>query len=197
MKEAKLEPQTFKRCEWCPVSCGKPCISELSKAKSLCNKLDPANPDHNPNYAVAIINQSCSPEKYVAVITSGVAPYIQNSSGTYPFRAEDVQQARQDKDPKFPSLWEQTKNLGKAIIDYTKSGFENVPTEVYNERISTCESCEHFKDNSRCDICNCFMRVKCHMANVACPIAKWDKYSPEQSPKEDTKAPVGGCGCNK
>ncbi|MAF25544.1 hypothetical protein CL634_08240 [bacterium] len=48
---------------------------------------------------------------------------------------------------------------------------------VLNERWNLCKGCEHLTESNRCDICNCFMKVKHKLAYAKCPIDKWDRYT--------------------
>ena len=47
--------------------------------------------------------------------------------------------------------------------------------EIGFERLSTCETCEHFEQKtSRCAKCGCYMKTKTQLAASACPIGKWN-----------------------
>ena len=72
----------------------------------------------------------------------------------------------------YPSTTQQVKNLSKSIYDYAKSGFKNVTTEQYKDRLNICNKCE-FLDDSRCTQCGCFIGVKAWIASEKCPIDKW------------------------
>tara|TARA_Y100000310_G_scaffold301485_1_gene338018 strand:- start:134 stop:487 length:354 start_codon:yes stop_codon:yes gene_type:complete len=47
---------------------------------------------------------------------------------------------------------------------------------ILNERWNLCKGCEHLTESNQCDICNCFMRLKCKFSWSKCPIDKWGKY---------------------
>ena len=47
---------------------------------------------------------------------------------------------------------------------------------TYQERISICNSCPHFRKSlSQCKKCGCFMKVKAKIAFTRCPIGKWER----------------------
>lgn len=46
--------------------------------------------------------------------------------------------------------------------------------ELANERLETCNSCEHlFKPTGNCKKCGCFVKAKTKILNQQCPIKKW------------------------
>ena len=47
--------------------------------------------------------------------------------------------------------------------------------EVLKMRWDICSGCE-FLNNSKCEKCGCFMKVKHKLAMASCPEGKWDKY---------------------
>ena len=47
--------------------------------------------------------------------------------------------------------------------------------DIIDKRLGICKDCEFFTENSRCEKCGCFMKIKARVATVACPIGKWDK----------------------
>ena len=71
---------------------------------------------------------------------------------------------------KLPSLPQQAKNLGQAVISHAINGFKQA--DDYENRIAICEGCERFK-NDKCLECGCFMKVKAKWAEQSCPINKW------------------------
>lgn len=74
-----------------------------------------------------------------------------------------------------PNLIEQAVSFGKAVVGHAADGFRNVSDEIYEERMSICESCEHFTEEKTCKLCTCQMRTKCQWASSECPIKKWLK----------------------
>lgn len=48
--------------------------------------------------------------------------------------------------------------------------------ETAQKRYNLCKSCEQFnKITTQCKICNCFMKIKVKIADVDCPLNKWQK----------------------
>lgn len=85
------------------------------------------------------------------------------------FEKEDVS--------KFPSMFQQMRNLGREMWTTGKNAARGLPVMVDADtafnRFSTCQSCEFFKDDSRCEKCGCFMKTKTQLASASCPIGKW------------------------
>lgn len=51
---------------------------------------------------------------------------------------------------------------------------EYVNDELYQKRLDTCRSCEHFfKPTAQCKKCGCFMKIKVAMIDASCPVEKW------------------------
>ena len=78
----------------------------------------------------------------------------------------------------LPSFPEQVKGLGKAVADWTKSGFPIPDPETFNARLETCKGCEFwdesgFAKTGRCKKCGCSTQAKLRMATEKCPIGKW------------------------
>lgn len=49
--------------------------------------------------------------------------------------------------------------------------------EIALKRYAVCKSCEFLNQNtSICKQCSCFMRIKCLMPNVKCPLGKWGEF---------------------
>lgn len=78
---------------------------------------------------------------------------------------------------KFPPLFQQARNLGKEIWATGKNAVRGMPILVDADtafnRFSTCQACEFFKNDSRCEKCGCFMKSKTQLASASCPINKW------------------------
>jgi len=54
------------------------------------------------------------------------------------------------------------------------------PGAVAAERLTICEGCDHYmKDSGKCDICLCYMKLKCAMANMRCPLDLWTEWKRE------------------
>ena len=51
------------------------------------------------------------------------------------------------------------------------------PRAVAKERMSVCKSCDRYQDDIQiCEICGCYMLLKTTMANMKCPIDKWEEW---------------------
>lgn len=156
-------------CENCPVKCGLPCIGE--KNKEVCNKVNPNHIKYNSAYIQIVQDQSCGTSTYV---NKGIDPSKISSSG---------------EQRSFPSIWEMAKNLAGSMVDFTLSGFSLAPEEVYQERLSICQSCEFYVDK-RCLKCGCQMDIKAKISAVECPIKKWLVYTPGNSGTNINSAPI-------
>jgi hypothetical protein len=58
-----------------------------------------------------------------------------------------------------------------ALIKYVIFG-GTVDTEIYQTRISTCNSCKYLK-NEQCGICGCYIKRKAKWTTESCPKNKW------------------------
>jgi hypothetical protein len=78
---------------------------------------------------------------------------------------------------KFPSLFQQARNLAKEMWITGKHAAQGLPIMVDAEtafnRFSICQGCEFLKENFRCEKCGCFMKAKTQLAASACPVGKW------------------------
>jgi hypothetical protein len=79
---------------------------------------------------------------------------------------------------KFPSVFQQARNLAKEMWKTGKNAAKGlpviVPTEVGFERMNICQSCDKLeKDAFRCTECGCFMKTKTQLASASCPLNKW------------------------
>jgi hypothetical protein len=50
------------------------------------------------------------------------------------------------------------------------------PRAVADDRMKICEACDRCTAKKTCEICQCFMPLKTTMANMRCPIDKWNEY---------------------
>jgi hypothetical protein len=77
----------------------------------------------------------------------------------------------------YPPLFQQARNFAKEMWSAAKYKTRKLPVlvdaDTAYKRLSICQSCEFFKDNSRCQKCGCFMKTKTHLATSTCPIHKW------------------------
>ena len=63
------------------------------------------------------------------------------------------------------------KNASKALIKGEKVSLSKGEAEA---RMKICMSCEEYiKEENRCNLCGCYMRVKTKIATEKCPIRKW------------------------
>lgn len=58
-----------------------------------------------------------------------------------------------------------------ALIKYVLFG-STVNTEVYQNRLSKCNSCVHLKDTV-CDLCECIVKQKAKWSTESCPKKEW------------------------
>lgn len=73
------------------------------------------------------------------------------------------------------------KELFGIAKDLAKGKDLSVPKEVFEERMSICNTCPKLNKLGFCGICGCAMRVKCKISTSKCADnpPKWDKWSPE------------------
>jgi len=73
------------------------------------------------------------------------------------------------------------KSFGSSIKDTAKRLLQDstiAPRAVAKERMTICESCDFFRPSSQiCEQCGCFLPLKTTMANLRCPIDKWEEYT--------------------
>lgn len=78
---------------------------------------------------------------------------------------------------KFPSIFQQARNLAKEMWATGKHAAQGLPIMVDADtafnRFSICQGCEFLKENFRCEKCGCFMKAKTQLAASACPVGKW------------------------
>ena len=78
-----------------------------------------------------------------------------------------------------PSLPQQAANLGKALVNWTTSGFSPTPPEILATREATCRACPEWDATAmggtgRCAKCGCSTWAKLRMATERCPLGKWE-----------------------
>jgi tetratricopeptide (TPR) repeat protein len=73
-----------------------------------------------------------------------------------------------------PGLLRMALTAAKALTKHVASGLKTVSPEVYQRRLKTCGSCEHFT-GVRCRVCGCFAQIKARLPNEHCPLEKWQK----------------------
>lgn len=83
---------------------------------------------------------------------------------------------KKDKN-KFPSFYEQVKNLSKLASDVTKDILNDEPIlaskDVQDERLKICETCCH-NYGGRCALCGCWLDNKVKFSSSRCPVMKWN-----------------------
>lgn len=90
------------------------------------------------------------------------------------------------------SLPQQAANLGKALVNWTASGFSPTPPDILATRKATCRACPEWdaaalNGTGRCRKCGCSTWAKLRMATERCPIGKWKAVSaaPEATRKPE------------
>ena len=72
------------------------------------------------------------------------------------------------------------RSFAASIKDTAKRLLEDpsiAPRAVAADRLAICEGCDHYiQDSGQCDICLCYMKLKCAMANMRCPLDKWSEH---------------------
>ena len=101
---------------------------------------------------------------------------------------------KEEKKTEAPSLMKRATNLGKAVFNHARDGFQKCPPQVYAARLEICNGCDRLiQDESKetcgmCIECGCPVQTKAAWASEGCPIGKWGVYRESQ----------GGCGsCGK
>jgi hypothetical protein len=82
--------------------------------------------------------------------------------------------------PQMPSLWQQTKNLTKSVVEHVKTGAAEVTPEEKQARLDICNGCEFYnKIQGRCGKCGCNMPIKTGWSSAVCPLnpPKWGRGS--------------------
>lgn len=90
--------------------------------------------------------------------------------------------------------------LINSTINYVKSGFKNVHSEVKQLRLNICKSCEYYNSTFvQCKQCGCLLEIKTLWATEKCPLDKWGPEIPTDSsqPQINDTSASSSCGCNK
>jgi|6_EtaG_2_1085325.scaffolds.fasta_scaffold136937_2 hypothetical protein len=71
------------------------------------------------------------------------------------------------------------KTFAEESVQFLKEGAPICTEEQYEERMSLCIECEHYKQNSSCNLCGCHMPVKAKWQTSKCPDdpPKWNKLT--------------------
>jgi predicted RNA-binding Zn-ribbon protein involved in translation (DUF1610 family) len=78
--------------------------------------------------------------------------------------------------PALPSVPLMAWNLAKALAAFVADGCKTVTHEQYEERLKTCDGCEH-RHNDRCSKCGCFLHLKARGRAFQCPANKWPQIT--------------------
>jgi hypothetical protein len=67
-------------------------------------------------------------------------------------------------------------DFAKAFATHAKNGFKPVSPLIFKKRMQTCLDCPDFRDDGRCGICGCVMKVKAGWKTSTCPATppKWE-----------------------
>ena len=72
------------------------------------------------------------------------------------------------------------RSFAASIKDTAKRLLEDptiAPRSVAADRMAICESCDRYMPESgQCSLCMCYMKLKTTMANMKCPIDKWEEW---------------------
>jgi hypothetical protein len=96
-----------------------------------------------------------------------------------------------------PSLLDQAKNLGTAMVDWAvKDGLKRVPPDIFEMRKKICSECEHwdataFNGIGRCKVCGCSV-AKLYIPSSKCPLPdpKWRGIIIQDNPSEGSNVVV-------
>ena len=74
----------------------------------------------------------------------------------------------------YPSLFQQSLNLGSALVDHIANGLKSTEKTLQEQRLEICNECPSFnKDAGRCRECGCYMITKTKWDSAKCPLGKW------------------------
>lgn len=80
---------------------------------------------------------------------------------------------------KPPGIIRKAVNLVGSAAAHIANGGRLVPDAVHAERVALCKACEYFRAGA-CLKCGCNIRLKAKSAALACPVGKWQRWSPER-----------------
>ena len=115
---------------------------------------------------------SCSLGLHGGRPSAGVCAYCISRGENTPEHAEKLKATP-------PSLPKQAANLGKALVNWTASGFSPTPPDILATREATCRACPEWDATAmggtgRCAKCGCSTWAKLRMATERCPLGKWE-----------------------
>lgn len=75
----------------------------------------------------------------------------------------------------MPSLLKRAANLAGAVVQHLAAGMPEVTEAGFNARMAVCRGCEMLRPGDVCGHqgCGCFLQIKAHWADQACPLGKW------------------------
>jgi len=71
-----------------------------------------------------------------------------------------------------PALHKQVVKFARSLAAFTLSGWKLALPQVYEDRLKTCDLCEHRNDN-KCGMCGCPIDKKASFASENCPDKRW------------------------
>jgi hypothetical protein len=77
-----------------------------------------------------------------------------------------------EQSPTSPSVIQMASSLVNSAARFATGGLRTVTKEIHDQRLATCQRCEHFSRGS-CMICGCYILPKTAMPHEACPLDKW------------------------
>jgi hypothetical protein len=97
----------------------------------------------------------------------------------------------------MPSIVRKAMNYGASLLKYKLAGSPTTPTEIQNERLTICESCDRLEPISRsCYECGCPVDEKVKWGTERCPLGKWEAVVDSKiQPTEPHDSSSAGCGC--
>lgn len=97
----------------------------------------------------------------------------------------------------MPTLFEKMLNYTESFIKYKLAGSPTTPTEIQNEHLTICESCDSLEPVSRsCYECGCPVDEKVKWGTERCPLGKWETVVDSKvQPAEPHDSSAAGCGC--
>lgn len=112
---------------------------------------------------------------YYNGVPSDIHCFLCVSRGNNSIEQSDYQK---DTDKEHPHLSDMLRSASRSAINFTRSGFPTVTSDVLELRLETCKGCEFwdetgFAKTGRCKKCGCSTQAKLRMATEKCPIGKW------------------------
>ena len=71
------------------------------------------------------------------------------------------------------TIFKKVAQFTKELSAYLKAGAPNVTPKEYEDRLITCNGCEHISEKFTCGKCGCDMTMKSKWATSECPENKW------------------------